>query len=255
MSAEVRQITVLVAGGIGESGPNDTNHPVTGMLKALTTKLDTRFTAEWIPWIDQYGPATAWNGVSYAESLRRIQALVTHRLSIAGPHERFLLVGYSAGAHGMGNVAATRPANVVGFVGVADPARPRLRWPSGYGITGERYVKRMPVWWIANPQDVITSYGDGPLRTFSDVTRGYSAVDLPAWGRELSTQVWQEWWHNPSLDWGGTAIWLAGYLTPYPWGQHTGYDHFLMPGTNLTYLDWCAEQLNAFTFEDLSGDT
>lgn len=238
--------TVLCIGGVGESSPTDTTTTPSGMLKKVTDKLDgTKFRSYWVPWMSEYGPVPKWNGVSYNDAISIGATAVESAMDKYGDSE-YILLGYSGGAHIAGNVANNNN-RVIGCGLIADPMRQVLRWPLGYGVLGQRPVKGCYLWQIANPNDIICSCdANSPIRSFADLTRGFSVNDVESWGKSLLSQVYQAWWENPFVDWASVASGLAGYLSPYPWGIHTGYDHMVMPGTSLMYTEWLADQLNTW---------
>lgn len=240
-------IKVLCIGGVGESSPDDTSSQVTGMLAEVTKHLDdTMFDPIWIPWISEYGPAPKWDGISYDKSVSIGENQVRKAMDVYGDSS-YILLGYSGGAHIAGNVADNNP-RVLGVGLIADPMRQRsLYTRDAYGILGERVIHGTYQFPIANPWDIITACPTGsPLRTLGDVTKDFSISEVPAWGRDLHDMVWQEWWKEPFLDWASVVTGLAGYLAPYPWSQHTGYDHMIVPGTDLTYCQYLAQQLNGW---------
>lgn len=239
------KILWLCVGGIGESGPEDTSTTPRGMLKSVTDHLNpVKFDSEWVPWIDQYGPVPSWNGKSYREAIAIGENELNAKIDSIPLSQKIGILGYSAGAHIAGNVATMNP-RVVACALVSDPVRQIMHWPDGYGILGQRPVKQCWLWQVANPYDYITACPAGsPLRSIPDLTQGFSVTDPLAWGRTLNLRTLQAWWNNPFIDWSSVAAGLAGYLSPYPWGQHTGYDHMIMPGTTMFYTDWLANELN-----------
>lgn len=239
-------LKVLCVGGIGESSPDDNRDAVSGMLRNVTDRLDPeQFESHWVPWPAEYGPDPKLDGIDYLSAISLGESLVRKKMNDLGDSS-YILLGYSGGAHVAGNVATGNDA-IVGCAVIADPMRQRLRWPAGYGVLGERTVKGCWFWSVANPNDIICSCpANSPLRSIADITRGFSVTDPAQWGNTLLSTVWQKWWEDPYVDWGGVAIGLAGYLSPYPWSQHTGYDHMIMPGTTVMYTEWLAGELNSW---------
>lgn len=235
-------IRVLYINGVGEG---QYRQPV--QLDALVQRLDTSiFTVEHFPWFVEYGVVPNWDGDSYRKSIRDGSVAVREFIDDEPPDDKFVLVGYSGGAHIAGDVADNHP-RVIGCALVADPMRPKMHWPAGHGILGQREVHGCWFWEVANPHDVITSCPAGsPLRTFGDVTSTFSVSDSVVWPHLLLQTVFQRWWEEPFTDWSGVINSITGYMLPYPFGQHTGYDHMIMPGTQVTYLDWLANELNTW---------
>lgn len=240
-------IKVLCVGGIAESDPTDTRDIVTGMLKNVTDHLDTaQFESHWVPWIAEYGPVPQWSGLSYKSAISIGEKQVLAAMELYNDSE-FILLGYSGGAHVAGNVA-NMSDKVIGCALIADPCKPVTNWPDGYGILGQRPVNRCWFWEVANPRDIICSCpATSPIRTIADITEGFSVGDEPTWSHTLLNKVYQEWWKQPQADWSSVAWGLAGYMSPYPWGQHTGYDHMIIPDdSGLVYTTRIATVLNTW---------
>lgn len=201
-------------------------HGGDGVCEAFLNALDpSRFTARVVSYAAGYGfPA-------YASSVAAGRAALIE--AIRATSNPAVIGGFSQGAEVAGNVAAEigrgglPGLEVVGCALLADPSRPEGagmpgRAPvSGYGISGQRRVDRIPTWWAAAVGDPITSLGAGsPLRSIADLTEFYSIAspqEALAWGQDLLDRArrgrWQQWW-NPAnwRTWGGAARDAYNYL-------------------------------------------
>ena len=203
--------------------------------KAFADGLDrTRFTFHYLTYPAAYG-----HPLSYAESTiegRRILAT-----AIRNTPNRVCIGGFSQGSGIAGDLAAEIAAGlhldfeVDAVALIADPYRPAgagmpgKHIAPGYGIGGERRIfgtHAMPVYWAANPGDVITAAGPGsPLRTLADLSQWAtlsSSQATLAWGSDLINRAkagrWQRFWSIENWQtWGGAARDAAGYLA----GRHT----------------------------------
>lgn len=180
-------LTVFAAEGIGAVNGK-------GLLEGVR-KAAPRANWQYVNYPNNYGPvgtADPARGRAYddirAEWVPRIAEMV---LAASGD---VILVGYSAGAHLMGDVAlwlsrrysATTARKLRGVYLFADPAAPVTAFPGRVGIAGARAIPGVPVRWISNPVDVICCCPiPSPWRTFYDVTGGYSLVDRRKWSAGL----------------------------------------------------------------------
>jgi pimeloyl-ACP methyl ester carboxylesterase len=146
--------------GIGE--------PMKGnMLSGVTSRIPDAEVVE-LPYSAAYGFVPDPKGAAYAVTLVTGTDLLRRELD-KGPA---VVLGYSAGAHIAGNVAAGGHKNLIGVGLIADPAMPGR---GKYGIVGSRPVPNVPVKWIANPGDIICQCPDpSPLRTIPALTREVS---------------------------------------------------------------------------------
>jgi hypothetical protein len=187
---EQAQITVLVVGGTGESGCDDTRTEVSGMLSHVTAELDHRFTARWVPYPASYGPFPQRDGMSFAESVDLGVANLTR--AIAAAAGSLMLIGYSQGCtvirRVLGGVAAGEfDGDRILAVGlVSDPERPAGTDTSlrGYGIAGQgpTIPEQIPVHWISHPEDVICNASeDSFVRDIADATAFLTLRDLAGW--------------------------------------------------------------------------
>src|SRR6266568_1138115 len=141
--------------GTGETNPNANPDVPVGLLRTIsdpqTQRFGNRVNVKFVPY-----SASAFNaGKTYAESLATGKAAVKKELttdSSACPATRFVLAGYSQGAHGIGDVATdigngrgpVSADKILAVATIADPRRgtpgendlgPR---PTGVGIAGPR---------------------------------------------------------------------------------------------------------------------
>ena len=261
-------ITVLCARGIGEPLTENMLSHVTRMLPA------DRFNVIEIPYPAEYGPVPGLAGKSFDASLAELRRLVLWEI-VKAPG-RVVLLGYSAGAAGMGDIAAeialglhmdaTRemgwPAfqalpiagKIAGVGLVADPRMPTGLDPLGrpmWGIAGSRVIPAdYPVWWVADPADPIPCLEvDSPLRTVADQTDAMSLTDPVAWGLSLFARLqfgqWQavaiRWWDRESVIRQYSAAFAA--LQRYVGRDHVSYSTRKPAGDVLTYCERLAENI------------
>lgn len=247
--------TVLVARGI--------NDPIdTGMLSNVTRHLDpAEYEIVELQYPAEYGFASGFWGASFNESMQILNRLAVTALNEADWRSVFLL-GYSAGAYGLGDVAAELLASdsplldrILGVSLLADPKQPLAAAPAGlakYGIAGSRPIitDRFPVWWVSDPRDPIPlTELNSPIRPIPDLTAQMSFRDVNAWRRDvrrrlLARQV-QQFAVNlnniPGVlaDFGAAVDALGRYLGP----DHTSYAVRRYPGTDVSYCEWLAQQI------------
>ncbi|MGK9270513.1 hypothetical protein KXR83_05870 [Williamsia muralis] len=148
--------------GIGE--------PLNGgnMLTGVTSRIPGAQVVE-LPYSAAYGFIPDPRGTAYAVTLVSGENLLRKVLD-DGPA---VVLGYSAGAHIVGNVAAKGHRNLIAVGLIADPSMPGT---GTYGITGSRPVPGV-VKWIANPLDIICQCPDpSPLRTLPALTKEVSVA-------------------------------------------------------------------------------
>lgn len=184
-------------------------------------------------------PASYIHPISYAESRKDgrsalIDAMCAteHRVVIGGYSQGAGIAGGLAAEIGRGELTGLR-RQLLACALIADPERPRgAGMPgrpvaSGYGISGQRFITDIPVWWAAVEGDPITALPAGnPLRFIADVTE-YMTLSDPVsaqrWGEDLLRRAvegrWQRWWSPASWrSWGGAIAYARGYLVD---GRHT----------------------------------
>lgn len=185
------KLTVFAAEGIGAVNGQ-------GLLE-LVRKAAPRANWEYIAYPNNYGPVGATDparGLAYDDIRSEWVPKIAERvLSTEGD---IILIGYSAGAHLMGDVAlyltrkynATTARKLRHVYLVADPAAPVTAFPGRVGIAGARPLPGLPVTWISNPVDVICCCPiPSPWRTFYDITGGYSLVDPRKWTAGLQAKA------------------------------------------------------------------
>ncbi|WP_419221191.1 PE-PPE domain-containing protein [Gordonia sp. CPCC 206044] len=195
-------MTLLAVGGTGESFLGDRRPNVSGLLSAVTSRLDERFDCRWVGYPASYGPAPRLGGMSYLRSV----AIGTDELHAAlqrttGP---VALIGYSQGAvvirsalHDLSVMGAEvlQRITAVGFV--ADPHQPPGVVPGcvGGGVAGPGLAlpSDLPVFWVGASDDAICNAGaDSYLRDIADLTAGMTLGRV----REWYTYLWQVLRHN-----------------------------------------------------------
>ncbi|WP_051198655.1 PE-PPE domain-containing protein [Gordonia shandongensis] len=192
-----RHITVLAVGGTGESSTTDTRTEVSGLLRAVTDRLDERFDARWVPYPAAYGPAAERGGMSYTDSVST-GVVALHR-AVRAVHGPVMLVGYSQGAavirtflaHPVFSALVDRIA-AVGLV--ADPHQPPgvIAGCDGWGVAGPGAAipDGLPVYWIGAPGDVICNASDDSLiRDVADLTDTLSLRRLRRWATDAAAKV------------------------------------------------------------------
>lgn len=212
---------VLAAEGIGEHR---------GMLENVR-KAAPRASWEYVDYPNNYGPVGGRDPLRDA-SYDAVRALWTPRIVeqiVRSMDSRIILVGYSAGAHLMGDVCrlgmslypATFRSKIGGVYLVADPAAPTTAFPGRVGIAGARLIPGLPVQWTSNPVDVIPCCPiSSPWRTFYDVTGGYSLVDRKKWSAGLLAKAAAKAFQPGQGSIGETIALGRGYLYD---GQHTSW--------------------------------
>lgn len=167
--------------------------------------------------------------------------------------------------------------DILGAACVADPYRPEgvaLGYePGGYGIAGETGIWEdgflLEV--AASRDPICAAQYNSLLRTVADLS-GFMSTDirnLQGWMKAMMKTIQDRGWQNANLDWGqfwlvgqrvNEAIDMAGGYLPrieyktLPWlppivvnpggGRHTCYGVERMPGSQYTYCEMLALELN-----------
>lgn len=247
--------TVFVARGINDAIE-------TGMLSNVTSRLNpAEYEIVELRYPAQYGFASGFWGAAFYDSIRQLHRLAMPALAKAAPHSVYLL-GYSAGAFGLGDLVAHLIATnspyldrILGVGLLADPKQPLSAAPNGltrHGIAGSRPIitDQFPVWWVSDPRDPIPLLElNSPLRPIPDLTAEMSFRDVDAWRkdvrRRLLTRQVQQFVVNlnniPGVlaDFRAAADALGRYLGP----DHTSYAVRGYPGTGISYCQWLAQQI------------
>lgn len=247
--------TVFVARGIND-------RTFVGMLSNVTKHLDPySYDYTEVNYPAAYGPVSGFWGASFNESMRILKATAAEGLAAAGPGSVFLL-GYSAGAYGIGDlvdelIATNSPLldRIAGVGLLADPKQPLAAAPNGlakHGIAGSRPIvtDRFPVWWLSDPRDPIPLLElNSPLRPIPDLTAELSFQDVDAWRKDvrrrlLARQV-QQFVVNLNNIQGVLADFRAAgdALGRYLGADHTSYAARKLPGTDVTYCEWLAQRI------------
>ena len=154
-------MNIITLRGIGEQMGN------TNMLAGVTPRIFNAKVVE-LPYKPSYGFVPDPRGVAYGVTLIEGANMLRRELD-KGPA---VVLGYSAGAHIAGNVAAGGHPNLIGVGLMADPMQPGR---GQHGIAGSRPVPNVPVKWISNPLDIICQCPDpSPLRAIPALTREVS---------------------------------------------------------------------------------
>ncbi|MFC3963519.1 PE-PPE domain-containing protein [Nocardia jiangsuensis] len=218
------KVTVLLLGGTWNPRGDAIGSGFAGNLDA------ERFVTRIVEYPADYGGI-----VPYADSVAAGEAALI--AAIRSTPGDLVLAGYSQGAAVAGNVAAAIGRNeldvpaVLACALVADPLRPQGMSigpdPGGYGISGQRFVPRVPTFWAAAPGDPITALPAGnPLRTIADLSAYFSLSSTGAawrWGRSLldaatHRQLQRRWSPEHRRSWAGAVGYARGYLVD---GRHT----------------------------------
>lgn len=256
-------VTILGARGIGEKIDNTLcNRELLPHIKNELEKLgffkenELRYIE--VAWNAIYGPVGGkWNEKDYDTNVKNGERLVIQDY-IDVTSDLIVLVGYSAGATLMGNVAATIPwatrKKIICVGLVSDPRRPigggmpNYTAPN-YGVGGERKIdtNMFSKFWAADPADMITSLEkDSLIRPIADITYAVSfdQGEFPGWLADLADKAvkntWQKvlfepWkWIETSQQIKRAKIAAEGYLTG---GDHVSYNSRKVPGEQVTYLE------------------
>lgn len=206
---------VLAVGGTGESYTGDARTRVTGMLAAVTDRLDERFEARWIGYPASYGPATQHDGVSYAQSVAAgVGALSA---AVRAADRPVMLIGYSQGAAVirtfLAHPAAYRLLSKIAAVGfVADPHQPRgvVDGCAGWGVAGEgaELPDGLPAYWVGAPSDMIcNASADSLIRDIADLTDSLSLTQLRRWVADATARVMSRRMQNADATRFSPAQW------------------------------------------------
>ncbi|MBA4026245.1 MAG: PE-PPE domain-containing protein [Gordonia sp.] len=257
-------VTVLTVGGTGESYPGDARSEVSGLLAAVTDRLDDRFVSRWVGYPASYGPVPSAGGVSYLDSVQTgVDHLATAIAETPGP---IMLIGYSQGCVVIRELLARDGllrSGVVAAGFVADPHQPpgAVDGCDGFGLAGPGapLPRELPALWIADPDDVICNASDDSfLRDVADLTAALSVRDLRGWLRSLwqvltsnsfqnaaRTSIRPRQWRKDIQRLRVVAVEIAGYLPARLMlgglkvvnrrgGRHTAYAAEPMVGSELT---------------------
>lgn len=195
--------------------------------EALRRELDpTKVRFIYVDYPGTFGPATGWDDVSPAESVR--VGIKNIETAVAGSPYRAIVGGYSQGAMVAVRFArerlTSRPDLIVDAVAtLGDPYMPKH---SGgrYGIAGVRTTPRDRLT-LCVPGDPIADLPAGsPLRSIADVTE-YMSIRTPEDSRRWALQTLekvpsrlQAWW----APWSWGDLLSAGqYMTNYLGTHHT----------------------------------
>ena len=202
---------VITLRGIGEQLGN------TNMLAGVTRRIFNAQVVE-LPYSASYGPVPDPRGVAYGVTLISGANLLRQELD-KGPA---VVLGYSAGAHIAGNVAAGGHKNLIGVGLMADPMQPG---EGPHGSAGSRPVPNVPVKWISNPLDIICQCPDpSPLRAIPALTREVSVrpdharLQSAVLGELTSgrlASMWRFWRGNPIATdayWRTAIAGARGYI-------------------------------------------
>ncbi|EOM78040.1 hypothetical protein DW322_11155 [Rhodococcus rhodnii] len=248
------RITVACAGGIGDDS-------LGGMLSGITRHLDrAKYDVVRLESPQSYGPVPGPRGVSFDQSLRVLDSSIELKLVVS--RVPVVLMGYSAGAAGIGDTVArlvrersTLVDRIAAVVLVADPRRPSGDGLPGHGVAGNRPIPGapFPVIWVSDPRDPICCCTSEALRTVADQSSAFSLVDPITWGRDirdrLATNRWQEVtrlriWELPKIVQRYRIA--VEHLARYP-HEHVLYGARVWPGTGLPYLHEAARRVLAVT--------
>ena len=209
------RFTVLAVGGTGESYDGDTRTRVTGMLSAVTDRLDERFDCRWVGYPASYGPATQHGGISYVRSIAAGVRALTRAVREAD--RPVMLIGYSQGAAVIRTLLA-HPTVIgllpkiaaVGFV--ADPNQPRgvIDECAGWGVAGEggELPEGLPAYWVGAPSDMICNASDDSLvRDIADLTDSLSLTQLRRWATDAAARVMSRRMQNADATRFSPAQW------------------------------------------------
>lgn len=236
------RITMLGARGIGEMRTNN-------MISGVRAHLDKSIGYEEVDYPAQYGPVGRDpKGQSFLVSLDILLENVRRRITNSGVNEKFILIGYSAGAEGMGNFIAAADdkikRKIIAVCLIADPSMPRSAKKSRkYGIRGERQIHDIPVYWAADPKDPIPlcSPKPSPMRDIADATPGIGLGARMTWNgvySSINDRIRQGGYGLP--DFAAAMDEAIAYLVR---GDHMGYGTRREPNGR-TYLYNCADWIN-----------
>lgn len=195
-------ITVLAVGGTGESYPGDERTVVSGMLAGVTSELDSRFRARWVPYPASYGPSPRLDGPSYESSLAAGVSALRAAVEDSVPDDSVdpvMLIGYSQGAVVIRRLL-TDPESApllprIAAVGlVADPHQPpgAVRGCTGWGVAGPgpELPAAVPVFWIGAPEDLICNASpDSLIRDIADLSGSLSAGRVRWWLADIWDRI------------------------------------------------------------------
>lgn len=260
-----KSVAIYAARGIGEGILFNTVVDVINRVQKTIGSFDVH--KEQIDYPAQYGPVPTWNGQSFINSLndlyQQVQYKINQRVNFGDEDNSwFILVGYSAGADGMGNIAKHLPSHIapycLGVFLIADPSMPRMKGLGPkYGIRGERTINGInTVKWYFDPNDPIPLAwpAPNPTRVLADKTPWLSLA-LPALipapesvriMQQMSLRRMQNYAINP-FDINATKVRyekafdeLARYLVK---GDHSNYINRSPIGGKLRYTAQAAADI------------
>ncbi|MEE4022658.1 PE-PPE domain-containing protein [Gordonia sp. PKS22-38] len=206
--ADRPRVTLFAVGGTGESYAGDERSEVAGLLRAVTTHLDERFTCRWVGYPASYGPAPRLVGMSYRDSLEIGTRELRRRLrEVDGP---IALIGYSQGAVVIRDTltelsdAGDPIVDRVLAVGlVADPHQPpgAVTGCAGWGVAGpgRPMPARVPTYWVGAPDDMIcNATADSFVRDIADLTAALAFGGIGRWVSQLWTVLRTNSFQNAS---------------------------------------------------------
>ncbi|ALG84473.1 PE-PPE domain-containing protein [Gordonia phthalatica] len=206
---------VLAVGGTGESYDGDPRTEVTGLLAAVTDRLDERFEARWVGYPASYGPAPQHDGISYVQSVAAgVRALAA---AIREADRPVMLIGYSQGAAVirtfLAHPAAFALLSKIAAVGfVADPNQPRgvVDGCAGWGVAGEggELPDGLPAYWVGAPSDMICNASDDSLiRDIADLTDSLSLTQMRRWAADATARIMSRRMQNAEATGFAPAQW------------------------------------------------
>lgn len=247
--------TIALASGIGDNA-------LTGMLANVTRKLKGNYRVRELVYPAEYGPVPNILGMNFTASLAILRASILSLLETS-PKDSVILVGYSAGAAGIGDVVrelhdthSVLLDRIAGVYLLADPRQPDYATHNGddkFGIAGSRGIPDhlFPVVWLSDPADPIPRcLRNSPLRRLADLTSKASISNLIGWATSiiirLQTQKWQQIvinWHDRDAvrrQFDAAIDAVKRYTGP----DHVSYAIREYAHSGHTYTDEIAHQIN-----------
>ncbi|USH45040.1 lysin B [Gordonia phage Camerico] len=239
-----KRILVILVNGIGENNG--------GVLRRLENFLPKdRYEIIALPYKADYGPAPGLVGLPFEQTLIDARSLLLRWCRSVHRNRVIVLVGYSAGAQIVGDVAAELArsgdrAGVVGAVMLSDPSQPKGLAPGGkYGVRGSRTIPGgiAAEWWF-DINDVICCCTPPPkslIRVFADHSSEFSLAGPRAWSAtlvRLKVKQFQSYLPGGKPEDIRMRIAVArheaeGYLVR---GDHTSY-HIRKNSDGVTYIE------------------
>ncbi|QXO13741.1 lysin B [Gordonia phage DumpTruck] len=188
------RVVIGVARGIGEPLAHNLPMQIANLAHTkLLGKRGPQVIIKELRWPAEYGPVPKPLGQnSFNESLAQLKFQLTGLVQ-PDPNTMYVLVGFSAGAAGIGDWLAEQPQSVKKLIIsvhlVSDPSMPKGIAPMNmvlreeeYGVRGSRRTDFLDTHWYWRSDDVICCCPDNsPIRKIAKATPDFVLADATTW--------------------------------------------------------------------------